>query len=190
LDERAPSQDVDTRLLLLPFLKTCLDLDGEAWALGSEPIDGRAMLVPPVGSVPALDFGRRSAEPAAAGQVNQGFRLLLLVVCGRAAGPSKRHAAHVKFHTPAQQNISWERRPDPPLVYASPLRATARARRPLSLFESWKGATASARHVRGRTCWVFTAVTIVWTPPHQNRSDRIFRSPEAHRMSGRDAASF
>uniref|UniRef100_A0A804R8P0 Uncharacterized protein n=1 Tax=Zea mays TaxID=4577 RepID=A0A804R8P0_MAIZE len=107
------------------------------------------MLVPPVGSVPALDFGRRSAEPAAAGQVNQGFRLLLLVVCGRAAGPSKRHAAHVKFHTPAQQNISWERRPDPPLVYASPLRATARARRPLSLFESWKGATASARHVRG-----------------------------------------
>lgn len=64
------------------------------------------MLVPPVGSVPALDFGRRSAEPAAAGQVNQGFRLLLLVVCGRAAGPSKRHAAHVKFHTPAPGDSS------------------------------------------------------------------------------------
>lgn len=148
------------------------------------------MLVPPVGSVPALDFGRRSAEPAAAGQVNQGFRLLLLVVCGRAAGPSKRHAAHVKFHTPAPGDSSKIFRGNGARIRRSSTRATARARRPLSLFESWKGATASARHVRGRTCWVFTAVTIVWTPPHQNRSDRIFRSPEAHRMSGRDAASF
>jgi hypothetical protein len=111
---------------------------------------------------------------------------------GRRAEQAARSAREVPYARAwgFQQNISWERRPDPPLVYASPLRATARARRPLSLFESWKGATASARHVRGRTCWVFTAVTIVWTPPHQNRSDRIFRSPEAHRMSGRDAASF